>query len=164
MCRWNPKEGAGYRHRVINSFFYVVQLRTVLVVTPSTSTPCPVSASATSRGRLREGAESYAKRLATCIRRSGTLARLLADDPEALAFFDGLISSDDENRPLLARTFWKSPEGFLRSARHADKKQRQQTGTGIAAACRHGLADRPEPPLRHLDPQLIALDVQPLAP
>jgi hypothetical protein len=46
-------------------------------------------------GHLRQGAESYAKRLATYIRRSGPLAHLLADDPEALAFFDDLISSDD---------------------------------------------------------------------
>ena len=30
------------------------------------------------------------------------LARLLADDPEAMAFFDDLISSGDDNRPRQA--------------------------------------------------------------
>jgi hypothetical protein len=32
--------------------------------------------------------------------------------------------------------------------RQADKKQRQQTGTGMAAACRHGLADRGKSKIR----------------
>jgi hypothetical protein len=57
------------------------------------------------KGTRTAFAKAY-KGIPSGIRRG--LARLLADDPDALAFFDDLISSVDENRPR--RMVWLKPQ------------------------------------------------------